>query len=329
MLLPTDAEAEEATASAEARGEHPGVLGNAPGVRYRGDASLSSLPAYEAPFSSALVDCARCVGSGSRSTWSSTLKALAADALPALALRLSHGGHAALLFDLERSGGDNGADQLPSQADVEAALSPLPLSLVSFSSSGGASAGGVVLRCSAVGVVRVPHNYALPAGPLRLSAPVVRGFGRGSTQLGFPTANLDPGVIGLETLQSLRRGVYFGWATRPSAAAGGGDNDGAAASPAGVPPLPCVLNVGVRPTVEGTAGGDLTVEAHLMDWTGQPEFYGENLRVLVLGFIRPEARFSGIIALKERIAADIGVARAVLASPECAAAAGDPFLKTG
>jgi hypothetical protein len=43
-----------------------------------------------------------------------------------------------------------------------------------------------------------------------MAAPVVRGFGRGSRQLGVPTANMDPEVLQGE-LQRLPTGVYFGW----------------------------------------------------------------------------------------------------------------------
>ena len=58
---------------------------------------------------------------------------------------------------------------------------------------------------------QVPHGYALPESPLLLEAKVVRGFGRGSRQLGFPTANMDPVPL-QETLKSRPLGVYFGCA---------------------------------------------------------------------------------------------------------------------
>jgi len=41
------------------------------------------------------------------------------------------------------------------------------------------------------------------ASPLVLQSTVVKGFGRGSRQLGVPTANMDPGPL-LEQLQQLR-----------------------------------------------------------------------------------------------------------------------------
>lgn len=48
--------------------------------------------------------------------------------------------------------------------------------------------------------------------PIRIKGPVVKGFGRGSKELGIPTANLD--VCCLENnLQEVPPGVYFGYCT--------------------------------------------------------------------------------------------------------------------
>lgn len=53
--------------------------------------------------------------------------------------------------------------------------------------------------------------FALPSGPLLLGGPVVSGFGRGSRQMGVPTANIDP--VPLQgTLADMPLGVYFGCA---------------------------------------------------------------------------------------------------------------------
>jgi hypothetical protein len=58
---------------------------------------------------------------------------------------------------------------------------------------------------------QVPPRYALPDGPLRMAAPVVKGFGRGSRQMGTPTANMDPEPLA-STLAHMHQGVYYGWA---------------------------------------------------------------------------------------------------------------------
>ncbi len=59
--------------------------------------------------------------------------------------------------------------------------------------------------------VQKPRAYERPGLPLMLEGPVVEGFGRGSKQLGFPTANLDPGPL-QQKLQPLPLGVYWGYA---------------------------------------------------------------------------------------------------------------------
>ncbi len=41
---------------------------------------------------------------------------------------------------------------------------------------------------------------------------VVKGFGRGSKELGIPTANLDADALG-SSLDGVEPGVYFGWAS--------------------------------------------------------------------------------------------------------------------
>lgn len=48
--------------------------------------------------------------------------------------------------------------------------------------------------------------------PLLLKGPVVKGFGRGSKELGIPTANLDAELLGA-AVATCDAGVYYGWAT--------------------------------------------------------------------------------------------------------------------
>jgi riboflavin kinase len=74
---------------------------------------------------------------------------------------------------------------------------------------------------------------------MQLESTVVTGFGRGSRQLGVPTANMDPGPLE-QQLQQLERGVYFGWAQLDPP-------EGSPAVDAAVHKM--VMNVGRRPTV--------------------------------------------------------------------------------
>lgn len=61
-----------------------------------------------------------------------------------------------------------------------------------------------------VPTAQVPEGYAHPAAPIRLAGSVTHGYGRGSRQLGVPTANLPPAPL-REQLSALPDGVYFGW----------------------------------------------------------------------------------------------------------------------
>ena len=54
---------------------------------------------------------------------------------------------------------------------------------------------------------------------------------------------------------------------------------------------------------------------------------GEELRLVVVGYIRPERNFDSLDALVARIHADAAATREALRSPRLAAAAGDAFLQ--
>lgn len=59
---------------------------------------------------------------------------------------------------------------------------------------------------------QVPRQYCFPQAPMRFDGAVAAGFGRGSKELGFPTANLPPGGRISGPAASLPYGVYFGCA---------------------------------------------------------------------------------------------------------------------
>ena len=69
-----------------------------------------------------------------------------------------------------------------------------------------------------------------------------------------------------------------------------------------------VANVGRRPTL----GGDpqTRLETHLFDFDG--DLYGQEIGVRLVGFIRPDAKFSGLEELTAAIARDAGDARRIL-----------------
>jgi riboflavin kinase / FMN adenylyltransferase len=128
-------------------------------------------------------------------------------------------------------------------------------------------------------------NAAVSLGRLwEIEGMVLQGAKRGRT-IGFPTANLSMG----DFLRP-RFGVY---AVRVNCA--GHELCG-------------IANIGVRPTVDGETH---TLEVHLFDFVG--DLYGQNLRVGLVDFIRPEQRFSGLDVLKDQIAQDCLVAKRMLA----------------
>lgn len=47
--------------------------------------------------------------------------------------------------------------------------------------------------------------------PIRLSGPVVKGFGRGSADLGIPTANIPIEGLSVGGHQDVESGIYYGW----------------------------------------------------------------------------------------------------------------------
>ncbi len=122
--------------------------------------------------------------------------------------------------------------------------------------------------------------------PYTLAGVVVKGQQLGRT-IGFPTANLQ-----LPPEKFLpRQGVYCVRVHGSSLTSS----------------QPGVMNIGQRPTVDGTS---LTVEIHLLDWSG--DLYGHTLTVSLEQFLRPEQKFDSLDALNRQIQADCEAARAFL-----------------
>jgi len=115
---------------------------------------------------------------------------------------------------------------------------------------------------------------------------VVAGDRRGR-ELGFLTANLRLGDT-----QRPRFGIY---AVRARL-----DDDKRA--------IDGVANLGIRPHFGGDPEPGL--EVHLFDF--DRDIYGRRLRAELIAFLRPEARFDGLDALRTQIAADAAAAREVL-----------------
>ena len=121
--------------------------------------------------------------------------------------------------------------------------------------------------------------------PYELNGLVVKGQQIGRS-IGFPTANIHiPNSYKLIP----RDGVY--------------------AVEARVDGLPykAMLNIGNRPTVDGTSK---TVEAHLFDFQG--DLYNKQITVFFREFIREERKFNSLEELKEQLSKDQRVAKSIL-----------------
>lgn len=147
--------------------------------------------------------------------------------------------------------------------------------------------------------------------PYRLIGQVVEGQQLGR-KLGFPTANLHLppekflprlGVYGVRVGMSDPMGEF---PESPENSISSGDGGSVSSNPA--KGLLGVMNVGCRPTVAGT---QLTVEVHLLDWSG--DLYGKTLTVDLETFLRPEQKFSSLDELTAQIQVDCLAARESLA----------------
>jgi riboflavin kinase/FMN adenylyltransferase len=110
---------------------------------------------------------------------------------------------------------------------------------------------------------------------------VVSGTQRGTTLLGYPTANI-------EVLHELipKKGVYICqviWKENV---------------------YPAVVSIGTNPTFDYQ---ETTIEAHLLDFHGN--LYGEGIQAIFLKRIRDEVAFSSPQALAAQIGKDVLVAK--------------------
>jgi riboflavin kinase/FMN adenylyltransferase len=118
--------------------------------------------------------------------------------------------------------------------------------------------------------------------PFEIEGDVQHGDERGRT-IGFPTANVFLG--------DYMRPVNGVYAVRVTI--DGKSHDG-------------VANLGHRPTFDGQ---DVTLEAHLFDFND--DLYGQNVRVALIDYLRPEKKFDGIDNLKAQIGLDCDQAREI------------------
>ncbi len=126
----------------------------------------------------------------------------------------------------------------------------------------------------------------------RLEGIVVRGAGRGGSELGYPTANLDtPKFTAIPA-----DGIYACWFThrrRGSTEAG--------------KTLRAAVSVGSNPTFSGT---ERTVEAFVLD--ADADFYGEYVELDFVDRLRDQVRYDEVSDLVRQMNDDVERTRAVL-----------------
>ena len=110
--------------------------------------------------------------------------------------------------------------------------------------------------------------------PYAIEGKIVHGREVGRT-IGFPTANICPPKEKLLP----PKGVYIARIWLNGIAYGG------------------ITNIGVRPTLDN--GKDVSVETNILEFAG--DIYGQQAKVELLHFLRPEQPFSDLRALREAI----------------------------
>ncbi|GAX76805.1 hypothetical protein CEUSTIGMA_g4251.t1 [Chlamydomonas eustigma] len=142
--------------------------------------------------------------------------------------------------------------------------------------------------------------------PLRIKGKVVKGFGRGSKELGIPTANVDSDSLHTSLSEAVT-GVYAGWVS-------------IGASP---DVYKTALSIGWNPHFGNT---QKTCEPWILHNFDAP-FYDQEIRLLICGYVRPEDKFTCLQALIDRILMDGEVSQKALDDPKLKHYVGDEFLK--
>jgi riboflavin kinase len=141
-----------------------------------------------------------------------------------------------------------------------------------------------------------PSNNLLP---IRMISKVVRGFGRGSKDLGIPTANLskdkDKLLCTVDDFNALPTGIYWGFARIGESS----DNENAVLGRVHT----AAISIGYNPTYNNE---EKTVEPHLIADEAHPsrhasstgetqfvDFYDKTIVLSVVGFLRHEQTFEG------------------------------------
>lgn len=150
-------------------------------------------------------------------------------------------------------------------------------------------------------------EVAIPVDVWRVKGEVIAGFGRGGKDIGCPTANLPTEVLDKCAAATSSCGIYVGWASL-----------GAESKV-----YKMVMSVGWNPFYKNEKK---SVEPHLLH-EFEEDFYGSELRLVVCGYLRPEASFDSFEALVAAIEGDKVNAHKVLGMEPFAQHADDEYLR--
>lgn len=128
--------------------------------------------------------------------------------------------------------------------------------------------------------------------PYFVQGTVVHGFGRGSKELGCPTANLDEETVSKVNIPT---GVYWGLAQLVHLQEASGDSPGDANEI-----WPMICSVGFNPHYGNKSK---SLEVHILHQFPY-DFYGSIVKVAICGRIRDELSFPSLQALIDAIESD-------------------------
>ncbi|KAK2466508.1 hypothetical protein APHAL10511_002150 [Amanita phalloides] len=157
-----------------------------------------------------------------------------------------------------------------------------------------------------------------PPFPITIAGNVQKGFGRGGKELGCPTANLqDEAIASMNAVT--QTGVYYGYAQLIVP-----QNHQAVFGVDDLKVFPMAMSLGRNLFYKNER---LSAEVHIMH-DFKTDFYGYELRVVVLGYIRPELDYTSRDALIEDIEFDKKVALKSLDRPAYREYIFHPHFKT-
>lgn len=174
--------------------------------------------------------------------------------------------------------------------------------------------------------VEIPNSPTDPYPIVVKNAEVIPGFGRGSSEMGIPTANVP--IDSSQQLKSLETGVYFGFVRvlcddrsqkRPPREISRVDGKssvtltyGEGLTDADKKAFPMVMSLGWNPYFKNK---QKACELHIIHNFAM-SFYGASVNFNVLGYIRPELDYTTLEALIKDIQIDIDTARNYLKTRE-------------